>query len=125
MRTAIRMTTRLVAAGLAMSAVSLATPASAQIREGGTVSTQAVKTYTGKFAHYDGCLEALGTHWYQIRDTRYKLGGNGGLYGPKGFIAYPGWTIKVKGTAHKRTGSTFCTTYPPSYYFNKATVWHP
>jgi hypothetical protein len=84
-----------------------------------------VKTYTGKFGWYDGCIEAIGTHWYLIQDRRYKIGGNGGLYGPKGFIAYKGWTIKIKGTAHKRKGSTFCTTYPPSYYFTKATVWHP
>lgn len=123
MRAAIRVTGGVMVAGLAVAAFS--SPASAQAREGGTVSAQAVKTYSGKFEHYDGCVEMLGTHWYLIRDGRYKIGGNGGLYGPKGFIAYPGWKIKAKGTAYRSKGSTFCTTYPPSYYFKKATVWHP
>ncbi|MFB9839499.1 hypothetical protein [Actinoallomurus acaciae] len=121
MRAAIRVTGGVMAAGLAVAAFS--SPASAQTD--GTVSAQAVKTYSGKFEHYDGCIEMLGTHWYLIQDGRYKIGGNGGLYGPKGFIAYPGWKIKAKGTAYRAKGSTFCTTYPPSYYFKKATVWHP
>lgn len=125
MRAAIRVTGGVAAAGMALAALSSATPASAQTRDGG-VSTQAVKTYTGKFEHYDLCIEALGAkHWYLITDRRYKIGGNGGLYGPKGFIAYPGWKIKIRGVAHRRTGTTFCTTYVPDYYFKKATVWHP
>jgi hypothetical protein len=130
MRTAIRMTGGLVAAGLAVSTVSLAAPASASASEqagdgGDAVSTQAVKTYTGKYALYDMCIEALGKHWYLIDDPRYKVGGNGGLYGPKGFIAYKGWTIKIKGTAHRYRHSSTCTTYYPNYYFKKATIWHP
>lgn len=102
------------AGALMMAAVAAGVPAGTATAATGPVTAQiATKTYRGTFQHADTCklLRSTSGRHYLLESSRYKIGNNGGLYGPHGFIAYPNWKIKVRGKFHKHVGTTFCTTY--------------
>jgi hypothetical protein len=112
-------TAALAASGLALvlgaTAMTLGAPAASaatamSAAETGSPEVQAASTYTGTFQAWDGCIilkSARGynygvdaPHGYQVNPN------NGGLYGPHGFIAYPGKPINVYGKRLENSGGT-------------------
>ncbi|MBO3751145.1 hypothetical protein J5X84_34160 [Streptosporangiaceae bacterium NEAU-GS5] len=76
-------------------------------------TTSATKTFYGTYQRRDHCPYLQSPRGYHYLLVGYRIGGNGGLYKPSGgFVAYPGWRIKARGSVHTYSHvTTLCTTW--------------
>ncbi|MCT9930382.1 hypothetical protein N5079_09105 [Planotetraspora sp. A-T 1434] len=117
------MTRRITA--LAVGALTLLV--STTVTAAAVPETQASRagTFYGTYQRRDGCPYLRSPRGYHYYLVGYRVGGNGGLYkSGGGFIAYPGWRIKARGTVHHYSGvTTLCTTWGANYQIKAKSIY--